>query len=227
MKTLLVSAYGPPFALGLGEGKILLSKRQGDGSSPLSEVLLPNLKALLEENNISSPDAVALIVGPGSMTSLRIGISTVKALVKVWQVPVYGFNSLEALAFEHLEEGYQVWPFIESIRGEVYGALYEGAPPREEVLLPPQVFSVKTLLEKIKQDPHPKKILGSALNFYPELLEYSTLKEGPEVHVQFSLSSFLKLFNYGFSQGRVPLSNLKPFYLSEPQAEKKLNINLK
>ena len=65
-----------------------------------SERLLPAIDQVLKATNtpFSDIDALAISLGPGSFTGLRIGVSTIKGLSLAGQKPVVGIPTLDALA---------------------------------------------------------------------------------------------------------------------------------
>ena len=88
-------------------------------------------------------DAVAVSIGPGSYTGLRIGLSQAKGLAFGLQVPLIGVNTLQLLTtaamFSHfIEEDDVVYvPMIDARRMEVYTAAYDKAL---DMVLEPQAM---------------------------------------------------------------------------------------
>ena len=78
-----------------------------------SEQLIPHMDEMIKEAGVSKKDitAVAVSIGPGSFTGLRIGLATAKMLSYIWKVPLAG-----AQAF--------ILPLLDAQRGNVYAALY-------------------------------------------------------------------------------------------------------
>ena len=67
-----------------------------------NETLLPSIDNLLTQNNLSLAelDAVALNIGPGSFTGIRVGVSTLKAFsVALPNLKCIAFTSFEVLAY--------------------------------------------------------------------------------------------------------------------------------
>ena len=90
-----------------------------------------------------SIDAIAVSIGPGSYTGLRIGLSEAKGLAFGLSVPLIGVNTLQLLAvsamFNHFidEERLLYVPMIDARRMEVYTAAYT---PALEALVEPQAM---------------------------------------------------------------------------------------
>jgi tRNA threonylcarbamoyladenosine biosynthesis protein TsaB len=85
-------------------------------------------------------DAIAVGVGPGTFTGLRIGLATARALASANGLPLRRVSSLAALA-AGIEAPLRL-PLIDARRGELFGALFEAgdqlwapfaAPPEELV----------------------------------------------------------------------------------------------
>ena len=64
-----------------------------------SEKMIPDLKSLLEKNNLSPKDINGVIVGigPGSYTGIRIALTTAKILCLSLHIPMYPVDSLRLL----------------------------------------------------------------------------------------------------------------------------------
>ncbi|MGE3537037.1 MAG: tRNA (adenosine(37)-N6)-threonylcarbamoyltransferase complex dimerization subunit type 1 TsaB [Candidatus Tectimicrobiota bacterium] len=73
---------------------------------------------------ITAIDGLAVNLGPGGFTSLRVGLATAQGLAMAWGKPLVGCSAFEALA--GLVEGWEgpICPVLEAHRGEVYAALY-------------------------------------------------------------------------------------------------------
>lgn len=93
-----------------------------------AEVLAPAIESLLEKANVSGKDlnGIAVGVGPGPFTGLRVGLATARTLGFVWGVPLHGVMSLDAIALEAIAAGVDT-DFVVAIdarRKEVYWARY-------------------------------------------------------------------------------------------------------
>jgi tRNA threonylcarbamoyladenosine biosynthesis protein TsaB len=92
--------------------------------------LMPAVAAVMEQAGLgfADLDAIAVGVGPGSFTGLRIGISTARALARARDLELRPVSSLAALA-AGIEAPLRL-PLIDAKRGELFAALYDGAEER-------------------------------------------------------------------------------------------------
>lgn len=86
----------------------------------------PHMDEMIKEAGVSKKDitAVAVSIGPGSFTGLRIGLATAKMLSYIWKVPLAGVDTLEALAWNMAGSQAFILPLLDAQRGNVYAALY-------------------------------------------------------------------------------------------------------
>ena len=91
-----------------------------------SEKLVPLVDEILRRNGmaIQDIDGIAVSIGPGSFTGIRVGVSTARGLGQSLNIPLVGIPSLDALALGIGTSGKLVCPMIDALRREIYTALY-------------------------------------------------------------------------------------------------------
>ena len=91
-----------------------------------SEQLMPHIADMLTKSAVSKKDVdgVAVSVGPGSFTGLRIGLATAKGLAFAWKVPLVGVETPRSLAWNFVDSAYAVCPLIDAQKGNVYVSVY-------------------------------------------------------------------------------------------------------
>ncbi|MBI3193891.1 MAG: tRNA (adenosine(37)-N6)-threonylcarbamoyltransferase complex dimerization subunit type 1 TsaB [Ignavibacteriae bacterium] len=122
------------------------------------------------------PDAVAISVGPGSFTGLRIGLSVAKGLCYAWNKPLVPVLTLQALAWNVLSDNFAqendfVLPMLDARRAEAYVALYQRKGSELVEVRPVGAISVEKIVELL---PEHKKvfILGDASTKFRAHLEH-------------------------------------------------------
>jgi tRNA threonylcarbamoyladenosine biosynthesis protein TsaB len=98
--------------------------------TPSHEVVVPSLDHLLSWSRIdrASIGGIAVGVGPGLFTGLRVGVQTGKSLAQVLHVPIVGLASLDVLAFAVRYSRRTIGAVIDARRGEVFFAFYRKVP---------------------------------------------------------------------------------------------------
>jgi tRNA threonylcarbamoyladenosine biosynthesis protein TsaB len=108
-------------------------------------------------------DGLAVTIGPGSFTGLRIGISTIKGLAWALARPVVGVSTLEALAWQCGQTSYLICPLLDARKGEVYGATYRFNKGRLIQKTGPRAMIPETVVEDIKS---PCVFIGTGARLY-------------------------------------------------------------
>lgn len=105
-----------------------------------------------QQMSINELDAVAVTLGPGSYTGLRVGLASAKGIAYALQIPLIGLSTLSAFALAANKlvppaygAQYQLFPMIDAKRMEVFGALYDS---KCEAIFPEQAI----ILEQNKWD---------------------------------------------------------------------------
>jgi tRNA threonylcarbamoyladenosine biosynthesis protein TsaB len=108
--------------------------------------LMPAIAEVMERAGVGYGDleAIAVGVGPGTFTGLRIGIATARALAGASGLLLRPVSSLAALA-QGIEADLRL-PLIDARRGELFGALYDG----DDRVWEPFVAAPEALTERVR-----------------------------------------------------------------------------
>jgi tRNA threonylcarbamoyladenosine biosynthesis protein TsaB len=120
-------------SVGLLENDRVLAEENRDDGQTHSRHLMFMIDAVLQRCRIGVADlsAVAVTVGPGSFTGLRIGLATAKGIAASAALPLVGVMTLEALARQGAASGADassLCPLIDARKDEVYGGIFRTGP---------------------------------------------------------------------------------------------------
>lgn len=129
-------------ALGTSDG--VIASAQVTRGPRHAEVLVPAIEFVCAQAGVAlgDIDAVAVDIGPGLFTGLRVGIATANGLAQSLAKPMVAVPSLDLLAHAYLHAGDDIVSVIDARRGEVYAARYavlDGSVKRvmDPTVLPP------------------------------------------------------------------------------------------
>ncbi len=150
MKLLGVESATLSGGVALLDGDSLLGEITLNIAITHSERLMSAVDRLLADCGLAPADldGLAVSVGPGSFTGLRVGIATVKALAMALDLPVAAVPTLDALASRLPFADAPVCPILDARKGEVYLSLYrwrDGGMAREwdYLALPPELAAAR------------------------------------------------------------------------------------
>lgn len=112
---------------------------------------MPAVDELLAEAGLAPADltAIAVDVGPGSFTGVRIGVCHGNAMALALNLPVVSVNALAALAYPLLGGDKPVAAIVDARNGNGYGALYASGGA---ALIPPGAIEIAPFLEQLPDD---------------------------------------------------------------------------
>lgn len=120
----------PAVTAALHDGDDVVAELTSEQPMRHGEQLAPLVDRLLREQGLVRQDLTALAVGvgPGPFTGLRVGLVTARTLGHVLEIPVYGVCTLDVLAVEAVDTGSVIGEFVvatDARRKEVYLASYD------------------------------------------------------------------------------------------------------
>lgn len=129
MKILAVDTSSKICAVAILEDNKVIDEIKLDNGKTHSENLMPIIKEILDKNDLTLKDMnlIAVSVGPGSFTGIRIGIATIKPMAEVYNLPVASVTSLETLArnIENKEKDFTIISVIDARNNQVYAGFFD------------------------------------------------------------------------------------------------------
>ena len=140
-----------------------------------SQTLIPLIDRILVQANLSLSQltAIAVSIGPGSFTGLRIGLSTVKGLAFASGISVVGIPTLQALAARvHDWEGL-ICPILDARKNEIYAALFYHRSETLQRIGEDTVEPPEKTIERVqaRRAGRPCLFIGDAVSVYGGMIE--------------------------------------------------------
>jgi tRNA threonylcarbamoyladenosine biosynthesis protein TsaB len=162
---------------------------------------------------------IAVGLGPGSFTGLRIGIATARALAQARELPIAGVGTLAALAAaigDRAGAGREALAVLDARRGQAFAALYSAAG---EEIWAPLVASPAELADRVRERGSTPLAAGDgSLRFRNELVDAGAevLAAGDEAH----RVSARRICELGDEATVSAPEEIEPIYLREPDAKR-------
>ncbi|CAM8645417.1 COG1214 Inactive homolog of metal-dependent proteases, putative molecular chaperone [Acidimicrobiia bacterium] len=208
-------------AVGGHEG--VLASTQSSRGRQHAEVLTPAIQFACKQARIeySEISVVAVDLGPGLFTGLRVGVAAAKAMAHALSVPMIGVPSLDLLAFPVRFTSRLIVATIDARRGEIFYAFYRQVPGGIQRLSDHQVGSPDDLASELLAVGEECLLVGDGAIRYREVFE--GLKKCEIVEEGFAYPSATSLVLLAHAQALreqwVKPWDLEPLYLRKPDAE--------
>lgn len=185
-----------------------------------SETLLPMVKRVMGDNEFSSLDAVAITAGPGSFTGVRIGVATVKGIAFAGNIPCYGVSTLEAIAYNFVDENCIVCAVMDARRLQFYNAIFKVENGTVSRLTPDRAISIDDLRDELKQYDS-VIIAGDGAALCSQNIALDNCKIAADDKIYQNALSVAKCVK---NKKPIAPSALMPVYLRQSQAERELKL---
>lgn len=127
---------------------------------------------------MSAVSGVAVSLGPGLFTGMRVGIATAQMLAHARRLPVVGLNSLDLLAFPVRHVRRLICAVIDARRGELFWAFYRSAPGGVQRVTEFRVGPPEKLAGEIEATPDDVLCIGDGAIAQRALLESTQAEVG-------------------------------------------------
>jgi tRNA threonylcarbamoyladenosine biosynthesis protein TsaB len=188
-----------------------------------AETLTPAVEFLCRQTRVELDDigAVAVDLGPGMFTGLRVGIAAGKAIAHARRLPMIGVTSLDLLAFAPRFSNRRIVCAIDAGRGEIFHASYRQSPGGVQRLTEPRVGTADELASDLLASNEELLLIGDGALRYREAFEGITrLELGDSGVAHPSAGSLVQLAHArALREDFVTPTELAPLYLRKPDAE--------
>lgn len=225
MNILAFDTATPVTSVAVGVAGALVAEISITGEKAQMERLMPMIDAALREAGagIRDMDGIAVGIGPGLFTALRIGVTTANTLSQVMKVPLAGVSSLDVLAAGVVYRGGTIAAAIDARRGEVFASLYQAMDGRAVPVGAPRVLKPENLAAELSARDNGVTMVGDGFQaYYPVFKEAldDRITPAPPEFMYPRASSLLMLAGplLEVEQPGVP-GLVKPMYIRQPDAD--------
>jgi tRNA threonylcarbamoyladenosine biosynthesis protein TsaB len=211
-------------SVALAKENILLAELSLQIRKTHSEQLMPHISQLLEFASIKPGElsAIAVSIGPGSFTGLRIGLATAKALAYAKQIPLIGVPTLDALAYACPVQEVVIAPLLDAQKENVYRALFRWEANGLSTVETARVAGIDETVRHLAALDKQVMVLGEAAVMYRDRI----LGSAPNIilappHVTIPRASNVAMLGIELLKKGVrhDVMQLEPYYIRRSEAE--------
>jgi tRNA threonylcarbamoyladenosine biosynthesis protein TsaB len=188
-----------------------------------AESLAPSIDFLRQQARVGLDEigCVAIDVGPGLFTGLRVGIAAAKAMAHALRVPMVGVTSLDLVAFPVRWSPRLVVAALDARRGELFTSTYRQVPGGIQRLTEHQVSTPADLAGDLEATREDVLLVGDgALRFRSAFAHLPQVELGDQGLAHPSAASLVQLAHaQALREDFVQPWELEPLYLRRPDAE--------
>lgn len=210
-------------SVALTDGNEIIKSEFVNSGLTHSETLLPMITRVMDGHKYGELDGIAITAGPGSFTGVRIGVATVKGLAFNDDIPCFSVSTLEAIAYNFVDENAVVCAVMDARRMQFYNAVFKVENGSVERLCDDRAISVDDLRNDLKQ--YDKVIIagdGANLCFQNIELENCILADDDRIY-----QNAVGVAKAAKNKKTISPKTLMPVYLRQSQAERELKLKLK
>lgn len=201
----------------------LLAAVEVGGGRRHAETINPAIEQACGHAGIAVGDigAVAVDIGPGLFTGMRVGIAAAKALAYALEIPAIPVSSLDLVAFPLRHSSYRVGAVIDARKAQVFFACYTPVPGGMQRIAEPQVGSIDELVAQLRVTGERHILVGDgALRYREQLAEVIRADFADEFLDYPSAAALVYLARAKAMRGEwVDGSEITPMYLRAPDAQ--------
>ena len=225
MKILAVDTATQSCSVAVVEGSDLVAELTHSHGLTHTRRLMPMIDRVLEDCGLSldDMDGLAVTLGPGSFTGLRIGLSTIKGLAFAASKPVAGVSALDVLARQVPFADCRICAMIDARKDEVYAADYQWRKDGLEPLRKARAAPPEAVLAEIAALTTPCLFVGNGARRYKDLI---AAMQGGQARFCPDAQSVIRASVVGVmaqeelhARRDIPLSELRPLYIRASDAE--------
>ncbi len=218
MLVLGIETSTPQASVAIGSEQGVIASAMVSRGASYNEFLLPAIRFCLDQAGLDYRNlgGVAVSLGPGLFTGMRVGVATAKALAQALSVPICGMPSLDLVAYEVRYSPRTICVALDARRGEVFTAFYRSSPGGIQRMSPYGIEKPEQLAIGLGSRIEEVLLVGNGALLYKEEFEDlgSVVELGTMSHAFPNAQALVELtVPRMFREDFDSLYDLKPLYL--------------
>lgn len=179
MLVLGIETSTPQASVAIGSEQGIVASALISRGGAYNEFLLPAIRFCLDQSGLGFRNigGVAVSLGPGLYTGMRVGVATSKALAQSLSVPIVGMASLDLLAYEVRYSPKTICATLDARRNEIFHAFYKASPGGIQRMSPYRIARPEHLAVGLESRPEEVLLVGSGALLYRKEFEDITVVE--------------------------------------------------
>jgi tRNA threonylcarbamoyladenosine biosynthesis protein TsaB len=223
MIVLGIETATPQVGVAIGGHEGILASFHSSRDRRHAETLVPAVQFVCRQARIDLQEisVVAVDIGPGLFTGLRVGLATAKALAHALRAPMIGVTSLDLLAFPLRWSSRRIVACVDARRGEVFQASYRQVPGGVQRLTEPTVCHPGELYDELVATGEDCLLVGDGAVRYEDRFRGQGGIEVGDKGVQHPSAQSLVTLAHAraLREDFVPTWEIEPLYLRAPDAQ--------
>jgi tRNA threonylcarbamoyladenosine biosynthesis protein TsaB len=223
MLILGIDTATPQVSVAVGGHEGVLALTQTSRGRQHAEILAPAIEFTCRQARVelSEISVVAVDLGPGLVTGLRVGVSAAKAMAHALRVPMIGVPSLDLVSFPLRHSPRRIVAAVDARRGELFAASYRQVPGGLQRLSPHHVLTPDDLASELLATAEECLLVGDGALRYREVFEGLHKVEIVEEGLAYPSAASLVMLAHAqaLREQWVKPWDLQPLYLRKPDAE--------
>lgn len=214
-------------SVAIGDAGAVVGSVQLVGGRRHAEQLAPAIEYLRGECGVDFDHlaAIAVGIGPGLFTGLRVGVTTAKVMAQALRIPVVGVPSLDLVAFPLRHSPRTIVTVLDARRHEVFAARYRTVPGGVQRVSDYAVHApaelVADLIADVADFPHGVLLAGDGVTRFAR--EFAAIEHAEVAGPEFAAPNVAALVTLATARAEreefEPPADLRPMYLRQSDAE--------
>jgi tRNA threonylcarbamoyladenosine biosynthesis protein TsaB len=222
MLILGIEASTPVSSVAIGSEQGIVASMSLSRGRGHAEFLVPAIRHIADQAGVKmgSLAGIAVGVGPGLFTGMRVGVATAKTMAQALRVPIVGTPSIDLLAYGVRYTNRLICAAVDARRGEVFAAFYRQVPGGVQRLTDYAAWQPERLASEIQARGEETLYVGNGALLHREKLPHARAEFASYAQAFPSAGSLVELALPRFMREDTdPLLELEPLYVRKTDAE--------